>query len=326
MNCKATLVHIICTAFLVLLVSVCHAQQAPQYSLYMLNKYQFNPAYAGMDGSLSINGFYRTQWVGVPGNPVQQNVNAHMPLYMLNGAAGISFDHEKIGAEETIKGKISYNYVLETGVGFFSFGVAAGFHQKSLDGASLRAPDGDYEGSIVIHNDANLPTTKVSGVSPELAFGVYYGGESFEAGIALTEMLIGKVQMPGASYKGSPAVNLFGEYFVEGLGAIDLYPSFLVRTDLTITQVEAGVRAVYDDFLMLGAGVRGYSGTTLDAVTLLLGLKVSPNLTVAYGYDITVSELQQVSSGSHELSVNYNLNRIIGAGLPPPVIYSPRFY
>ena len=302
------------------------AQQAPQYSLYMLNRYQFNPAYAGMDGSLSINGAYRTQWTGVQGNPVQQNLNAHMPFYLLNGAIGFSIDNEKIGAETTLKGKVSYNYVQELNSGFLSFGLAAGFLQKSLDGAALRAPDGDYEGSIIIHNDAELPEGRVNGFAPELAAGVYFVGRRFEAGVAMTDFLIGDVQMDGATFKGKPALNVFGEYNIEGMGEFDLYPTVFVKTDLVQTQIEAGIRAVYDDFLMVGAGVRGYSGTTIDALTVILGLKVSPNLNLAYGYDVTLSSLNQVSSGSHEVVLRYNLNKVIGAGLPPPVIYSPRFY
>lgn len=302
------------------------AQQAPQYSLYMLNRYQFNPAYAGMDGSLSINGSYRSQWTGIPGNPVQQNLNAHMPLYLLKGAIGISLDNERIGAESTLRAKVSYNFVEELDAGFLSFGLAAGIHQKSLDGAALRAPDGDYEGSIIIHNDAELPQAKVNGFAPEIAAGIYFVGRGFEVGLSLTDFLIGDVQMDGATFKGRAAFNLFGEYYIEDLGEFDLYPTVYVRSDLVQTQIEAGIRAVYEDFLMVGTGIRGYSGTTIDAFTVMLGLKVSPNLDLAYGYDVTLSPLNQVSSGSHELVLRYNLNKVIGAGLPPPVIYSPRFY
>ena len=303
-----------------------YGQQAPQYSLYMLNRYQFNPAYAGMDRSLSINGMYRAQWVDLPGNPVQQNLNAHLPMYLIDGAVGISINHETIGAESALRASLSYNYVLSTPVGLFSAGIAAGFLQKGLDGAALRAPDGDYEGAIIIHNDAELPNAMVRGYAPEFSLGVYYMGDNFEGGIAMTDFMAGSVQMTGATFKGKPAYNLFGEYNITGIGEFDLYPSFLVRTDFSRTQFEAGIRTVYDNFLMLGTGVRGYNGTTIDAITVLMGLRISDHVNLAYGYDITLSALNQVSSGSHEIVMKYNLNKVIGAGLPPPVIYSPRFY
>lgn len=301
-------------------------QSVPQYSLYMLNRYQFNPAFAGMESSLSINGSYRAQWVDLPGNPVQQNLNAHMPFYALNGAIGIAIDHETIGAESTLKGRISYNYVQETSVGVFSGGLAFGFNQKSLDGAALRAPDGEYEGSIIIHNDGNLPAAFVRGMAPEMSAGVYFAGNYFEAGIGLTDWTIGDINMPGATFKGQPAVNFFAEYFIESVPQIDIYPTVLLRSDFTQFQFEGGVRGVYDDFLMLGMGVRGYSANTIDALTVFMGLRISEHLSIAYGFDVTLSALNQVSSGSHELVIRYNLNKLIGAGLPPPAIYSPRFY
>jgi type IX secretion system PorP/SprF family membrane protein len=301
-------------------------QYVPQYSLYMLNRYQFNPAFAGMESSLSINGVYRAQWVDLPGNPVQQNLNAHMPVYVLHGAMGISIDHETIGAETTLKGRISYNYVQESKVGLFSAGIALGFNQKSLDGAALRAPDGQYEGTIIIHNDANLPEALVRGMAPEVSAGVYYAGDYFEAGIGLTDWTIGDINMPGATFRGKPAINFFGEYFIESLPQFNIYPTILVRSDFSQLQFEGGVRGVYDDFLMLGMGFRGYSGNTIDALTVFMGLKISPHLSIAYGFDVTLSALSQVSSGSHEIVMRYNLNKLVGIGLPPPAIYSPRFY
>jgi hypothetical protein len=68
------------TLLLLLLAVPMLGQQAAQYSLYRLNKYAFNPAYAGLDNSLSMTGVYRTQWVSLPGAPVSQHFNAHMPL------------------------------------------------------------------------------------------------------------------------------------------------------------------------------------------------------------------------------------------------------
>ena len=65
------------------------AQQPAQYSLYNLNKFNFNPAYAGLDNSLSVTGVYRSQWVGLPGKPVTQNINAHMPLYFFKWRSGL---------------------------------------------------------------------------------------------------------------------------------------------------------------------------------------------------------------------------------------------
>lgn len=300
-------------------------QSAPQYSMYMLNRYQFNPAYAGMDASLSINGVYRSQWIDIPGNPEQTHFNAHMPLYILNGAAGIAFTHETIGAEGTLNASVSYNYVYDTDFGLFSAGASVGILQKSLDGSLIRTPDGEYEGTTIFHNDPTLPITLVRSATPVFGAGVYYAGLDFEAGVAVTEITPGTLELEGVRFKGKAAITLFGEYFIESLPEVSIYPTILVRSDLVQTQTELSVRAVYQEFLTGGLGVRGYSQNTIDAMTALVGLRLSENLTFAYAFDFTLSALNQVSRGSHEVMLRYNLNKIIGAGLPPPVIYNPRY-
>jgi type IX secretion system PorP/SprF family membrane protein len=301
-------------------------QQGPQYSLQMLNRYQFNPAYAGMDASLSINGAYRAQWEGLPGNPIQQNLNAHMPFYLLNGAFGIEFANESIGAEKNVKAAISYNYVLETDIGLFSAGVRVGAFQKTLDGTLLRTFDGDYEGQID-HRDPNLPNSIVRGLAPQLDFGVYFAGDYFELGFASNQWTIGDINLDGTvRFKPRKEYNAFFEYYIESLDRVDIYPTIYVKTDLKETQIELAVRALYDNYLTGGIGFRGYNQNSIDAIILFTGLRLSEKLSIAYAYDWSVSPIKDVSTGTHELVLKYNLNKIIGAGLPPRVIYNPRFY
>ena len=145
-----------------------HAQQAPQYSMYMLNKYNYNPAYAGLDNSLSITGVYRKQWVNVESSPVTQNINAHMPLYYLGGGFGINIENDQLGAERNTSGLISYNYFVPVSKkSLLSFGIGGGVIQKSLDGSKLRAPDGIYspDQPNIDHMDDFIPIGKVSAIS-----------------------------------------------------------------------------------------------------------------------------------------------------------------
>ena len=67
------------TTFLSIWLSIAYAQQAAQYSLYMLNPYGVNPAAAGLDNTLVATGGYRTQWTGLDGNPTTQYVNVVLP-------------------------------------------------------------------------------------------------------------------------------------------------------------------------------------------------------------------------------------------------------
>jgi hypothetical protein len=45
---------------------------------------------------------------------------------------------------------------------------------------------------------------------------------------------------------------------------------------------------------------------------------------LGYSYDLTRSSLNTVSNGSHELLLRYQLDKPVGQGQPPPIIYNPR--
>ena len=74
--------HFFTLLFSLFLSTLAFGQQPSQYSLYMLNKMNFNPGYAGLDHSLSFTGVFRKQWVDLPESPTTQNMTVHMPLYI----------------------------------------------------------------------------------------------------------------------------------------------------------------------------------------------------------------------------------------------------
>ncbi|MEO6037162.1 MAG: PorP/SprF family type IX secretion system membrane protein, partial [Saprospiraceae bacterium] len=132
------------------------AQQAPQYSLFMLNPYAANPAYAGLENTLVVTGVYRQQWSGLKGAPLTQHINAHLPLYVIRSGLGLKVENDAIGAHRVTQASASYDYQLELGRNaLLSVGVGAGYLQYTLDGDKLRAPQGTYvePGGLFDHND-----------------------------------------------------------------------------------------------------------------------------------------------------------------------------
>ena len=65
-----------------------YGQQLPHISQWMFNPYFINPAYGGMDYSVSITAMNRNQWVGLEGAPRTTYLGGHMPMNILNGAVG----------------------------------------------------------------------------------------------------------------------------------------------------------------------------------------------------------------------------------------------
>jgi len=187
-------------------------QQAVQYTQHFLNKYEFNSAYAGFDYSLSVTGHYRNQWAGFEARPLSQNVNAHLPLYIINGGIGISIRNDKVGPIGNTSGSVSYSYVYQSPVGLFSFGANLGFNQLRIDGSSLRTSTGFYEGGVIEHQDPILFSTQNNGVGPTYGVALYFKERFLEAGISITNFPSNTVSIGEIDFKRQNIFNIYGEY------------------------------------------------------------------------------------------------------------------
>ncbi len=293
----------------------------------MFNQFAFNPAYAGMDNSLSINGLYRKQWSGLTDSPTTQNINIHMPLYILSGGIGINVENEKIGLEQNLLATLSYNFQLPVGkIGILSIGASGGIFQKGLDGLRILTPEGQYEGFTINHNDdLPLPTGDVSELTPTFNAGIYFKTETFEAGFSTVN--IQEPVIEGTFFSTTLSRNYFfnAAYQFDLLRSVTVHPSILMKTDLIETQIEASILFKYNDNIFVGGSLRGYNSNTLDAASLILGLNLSEKIKLAYAYDYTLSDLNLVSNGSHEIMISYNLGTDIGKGKLPKIIFNPRY-
>lgn len=302
-----------------------HAQQFSRYSMPEQDILQFNPAYAGLDNSLSINGAYRTQWAGLDGSPVGQRLSAHLPVYFLSSGVGITVERDQLGARSLNRLGFSYNYQLVRGASVWSVGLSARLLQLGIDGSLLRTATGNYEDpNTIIHNDALLPTGSVSNSSLALGAGIYYQSESIDGGVSVQNANAAVLPFEGFDYTLQREYHAFLRLRFDLLRKVAVAPMVYAQSDGTQHQVMAGARFSYDENYFVGAAFRGHSGPTTDALVLSGGLNISDKLSLAYAYDYTLSGLQTVESGSHEISLRYNLRQRIGAGIPPPVIYYPR--
>jgi type IX secretion system PorP/SprF family membrane protein len=317
------------TIFLNICLSWVYAQQAAQYSLYMLNPYGINPAAAGLENTLIATGGFRSQWGGIEGKPITQYMNVVLPISIVSSGVGISIHNESIGARNGLSAKASYNYMVKMGDGLLSFGAAGGIVQGALDGTKLRTPDGIYEsGASIDHKDKLLTTFSVSGTIPTFDVGVYYKSEKFEIGLSSSNITEPKLRLTG---QRDINVMLKRHYFAiiqthfNVLNNITLYPSVLVKSDATQTQIDFSTFLQYNDNIFLGASFRGYSKNTQDALAAFGGVKLSPKLKLAYSYDITLSGLKTTAQATHEIVLQYNIGKEFGKGKLPPIIYNPRF-
>ncbi|MCB0522138.1 MAG: type IX secretion system membrane protein PorP/SprF [Lewinellaceae bacterium] len=319
--------NILTFALLLFALPFCFAQQPAQYSMYMFNKFAFNPAFAGLDNSISLTGVYRKQWAGIEGQPVTQNLNVHTPLYVAGGGIGLNLENESLGSWKQTSAQVAYGYQLQVGkIGVLSAGFGVGVVQRQLDGSKVRTPgtEVDDEGNPIQHNDPLLTVAKESGIAPNVNIGIYYQGEKIEAGISAINLLENKVTMNTLSFQLDRTYFFNAGYRFDLGKNITLRPSVLVKSNISQTQIDFSLITRYNENIFIGASFRGYQSESLDAVALIGGFKLNEKFTLGYSYDLTLSNLKAVSNGSHEIVINYNMGKQIGKGRPPKIIYNPR--
>ena len=98
----------------------------------------------------------------------------------------------------------------------------------------------------------------------------------------------------------------------------------MLKSDFLQTQTDLSAVFHWRENIFAGVSFRGIEAQ--DAVIILAGLQVTEKTTFAYSFDIPVSPLKTVNRGSHELILRYNLNKPIGEGKLPPIIYNPRYF
>ncbi len=311
--------------FLLLLGGSAGAQQFAQYSLYWLDPVQFNPAYAGLDNSLSITGTYRTQWSGLDGQPSGQLLSAHLPVYFLSSGFGVEAERDRVGARQLNRFGVSWNYQFVRPTAVWSAGLSARYLQMSINGGDLRTPDGLYpEPGTVNHQDDLLPNGNEGAGTFTLSAGLYYQSERLEGGISVRNLNEGVLSFPNLDYTLGRQYHGYLRARFDLLRAWELDPILFAVSDGTQHQLSVGAIARYNDNVFAGAAYRGYNNQTSDAIVVMAGVNLSEKISVAYAYDLTLSELRSVQDGSHEISLKYNLRQRIGAGVPPPLIFNPR--
>lgn len=299
------------------------SQQLPQYTQYMINKYGQNPAYGGLERSLSVFTSFRDQNDAFPGNPQTFYAGTDMPFYLWNGALGFTFYNQKTGAFSNTDLKFSYNYVTGTRAGFLSFGARVGVNFLSVNGSSILTPDGNYEG-VINHNDPVLDPAAFNGLGLSWEAGAYFMGSRIEGGLVVHDLPTHSYRVGDASYSKAFSVSLFGQYKTTILDDIKLYPSMMVRADAAVVQTDIGCVGYYRDEIIGGLNFRGFSPVSIDALGIIVGTGIGKNYRLIYSYDIGLSGLRKYHQGSHEITLSYNLKKLIGMGLPPRIIYNPR--
>jgi type IX secretion system PorP/SprF family membrane protein len=310
-----------------LFAALATAQQDPQFSQYFFNAYTYNPAYGGLDQALSVTAHGRAQWVGIEGNPFNQNVSAHSPVSLLHGGMGLQVLNQQEGAFRLTSATVSYAYQVKSRLGYFSIGVSGGVTQAAIDGSKLRAPDGDYLNTIN-HNDPLLSTGSVNNLGADGAAGIFFSSSRFHAGFAVNHLIPSTIKVNGTTaelnFELIPHYYFQTGYLAKLSSSLSLRPTLFLKSDGSHHQAEVDLCVGVKDLLWVGGGYRGFDELSQDAIIGVAAIRISEDLLVSYSYDFPVSAIKTASQGSHEVLINYRVN-LLKPATPGKTIYNPRF-
>ena len=302
--------------FIVTLVAASsYAQQDSQFTNYMYNTININPAYAGSRGVLSIFGLHRNQWVGLDGAPVTNTLSINSPINNSNFGIGLSLVNDRIGPSDENSFSLDISYSVKTSETYkLSFGVKATANLLNVDFTKLNIYNpGDVLAQYNIDNK----------FSPNVGAGVYLHSNKTYVGLSVPNFLETSHFDKGESTFTANSVAsermhfyLIGGHVFDLSENVKLKPAFLTKmVQGASLQVDLSANFLFNDKFTLGAAYRWDA-----AASLLAGFQVSDSWFIGYGYDMEVTKLANYNSGSHEFFLRYELFKNYDK------VVSPRFF
>lgn len=282
-----------------------YGQQQAMFTQYMFNQLALNPAYTGIHEGVSASMLWREQWIGFEGAPRTQTLSVHSPIGFRPIALGLVFLHDEIGLTRQNNITGTYAYRIRLGETKLAFGLQA---SVSLYRANFSSDD--------VADPLLIP---VNSTRPNFGTGVMWHSDKFYVGLSIPSIVNGKLD---PSNDGSSS-ELIRHYFITGGYVIPLHENILIKPNVMVKYVQgAPVQADFNMNLLLQRVIwLGVSYRSLESVSWLFQLQISPKMQLGYSYDVSAtSRLAQTNQGSHEIMLNYVFP------LPQTKILTPRYF
>ena len=308
-------------AIVIFLVLMCtslgsFAQQDAQFTQYMYNTININPAYAGSRETMSIFGLYRTQWVGLDGAPQTGTFSINTPIEGTKLGVGLGIINDRIGPADETNVAADVSYTIKTSQDWkLAFGVKASANLLNIDFVNKL--------SVFSGTDPKLQPNIDNKFSPNIGAGLYWYSDVSYIGLSVPNFLETQHfdRASTANSQNFVAKERMNFYFIAGKVIplsedIKFKPALLSKiVSGAPLQIDVSGNFLFNEKFVLGAAYRWSA-----AVSLMAGFQFDPSWYIGYGYDLETTKLANFNSGSHEIFLRYelfkNYDRII----------SPRFF
>ena len=284
------------------------AQQDTRYSQYMFNGLRLNPAYAGAKDGLSLNAFYRNQWVRIDDAPKSIVLSAH-DRFGKKGrdkkdGLGVFLEYDQAGVDSRTSVYGSYSYRFKAGErGYLSAGIQGGFvfHQAIL--TDVITPEEVYDEAFSQNESYMLPN---------FGAGLYYYNDKSYVGFSIPH-LIG-YQRFNQDSQASRLRGAYREYLVTAGTSYKLNENITLKPSLLIKYIPAQPPVEFDinasmlikEAVWLGITLRSNEVIKPESVNFQIAYQGPKGMRIGYAYDHMLKSIGYYTSGSHEVMIGFD--------------------
>lgn len=271
-----------------------HAQQDSQFTQYMYNTININPAYSGSRGVMSVFGLHRSQWIGLEGAPTTNTFSLNTPINNSNLGVGLSFVNDKIGPTSDNAISVDVSYTLHTSETYkLSFGIkgTASLYNLDLNKLTYGEADDPY------FQDFN------SKFQPNMGAGIYFHSNKSYIGLSIPNFIESDRYDNDnlAIYTERIKYYLIGGHVFDLSPDLKFKPAFLTKlVQGSPLQVDLSANFMFHEKFVTGIAYRWSA-----AFSAIAGFQVTKGLYIGYGYDNETTNLRKYNSGSHEIFLRF---------------------
>ncbi|MCG8577398.1 MAG: type IX secretion system membrane protein PorP/SprF [Flavobacteriales bacterium] len=293
--------------------------QDPEFTQFYANPIYLNPAMAGSNICPRFRMNHRNQWANISGAYVTSSASWDRYYDALHGGVGVMITNDMAGKNTINWNSINlvYSYYLKVTRNFsILMGAQAGWNQKFLDWNKLAFGDqiDPRDGFVYATND--IPSGRLLkdrwGTRGffDVSAGIVAYSKKVYGGVALKHLntpnqslKLGRSDLPIrlTTHIGFDIpVGTESKY----VNTTSFSPNIIYTYQDGFMQLNMGTYFKHGVFT---AGFWWRTSRRSDSVILTTGIQ-SGTMKIGYSYDITVSELTNVTGGSHELSLGVDMN------------------
>ncbi|MGG5508308.1 MULTISPECIES: PorP/SprF family type IX secretion system membrane protein [unclassified Myroides] len=274
-----------------------YAQQDPQYTQYMYNHSNINPAYAGSNEGLNIFGLYRTQWVGLEGAPKTATLSVNTPLGDSGLGLGVNFVNDHLGVMDDNTLSVDLSYAIDLNYNYkLAFGLKGSANLLDVNYSKLH---------IYNPSDPVAESDIKNKFTPNIGAGLFLYSDKAYVGLSAPNLLTRSRYNDNDIKTLREKVHVYatGGYVFDLTNDIKFKPAAMVKIEQG-SPLQADVSA---NFMFVDKFTAGIAYRWDASVSGLVGFQVSENIFVGYSYDAETTKLANYNSGSHEIFMRFTL-------------------